>query len=395
MNDRFGQDRDPTGGEAIASAGTVGEILRAERQRRGWTLADAEIYLKIRRSMLEAIEQGRFELLPGRAYALAFARTYAEFLGLNAEDIVARCRTELRHAGEPETSGAAGTGIFGDIDLPRVGMAAAAAIAVILAGLWMFEGGGAGDGAGRLEAQAPQVLPAREGADGARGLASPMPSVPSGPGVAAAMPPPPPPAPQQPARGPAPGSTDPTAAQAASPLPGSAQPNSAPGSSAQVAAAGASRTAPPPAQPASRISLKANGDTWVEIRDQAGASVLARTLRNGEVYNVPDRPGLVLSSGRITTIEVRVDGQVVSPQGRPARREMPLDPSRLLQNAQAPAPAAAPPAAAPPAATEPAPAAQPGQATPARAPRRGNAPQPGNGAPANGGAPAGTGGTGN
>jgi hypothetical protein len=215
------------------------------------------------------------------------------------------------------------------------------------------------------------------------------------------MPPPPPPAPQQPARGPAPGSTDPTAAQAASPLPGSAPANSAqggsaPASSAQVAAAGASRAAPPPAQPGSRISLKANGDTWVEIRDQAGASVLARTLRNGEVYNVPDRPGLVLSSGRITTIEVRVDGQVVSPQGRPARREMPLDPSRLLQNAQAPAPAAAPPVVAPPAATEP--AAQPAHATPPappRAQRRGNAPQPGNGAPANGGAPAGTGGTGN
>src|SRR5207244_2485134 len=143
----------------------------------------------------------------------------------NAEDIVARCRTELRHAGGPEASGAAGAGIFGDIDLPRVGMAAAAAVAVILAGLWMFEGGG--DSAGRMEVQAPQVLPGREGADGAR-LASPVPSVPSGPGIAAAMPPPPPPAPQQAAqRGPAPGSTDPTAAQAASPLPGSAQPNSA------------------------------------------------------------------------------------------------------------------------------------------------------------------------
>src|SRR5690349_15456798 len=133
MNDRFGQDRDPTAGEAMASAGSVGDILRAERQRRGWTLADAEIYLKIRRSMLEANEQGRFELLPGRAYALAFARTYAEFLGLNTEDIVARCRTELRLAGEPEAGSAGGAGIFGDIDLPRVGMAAAAVVAVILA----------------------------------------------------------------------------------------------------------------------------------------------------------------------------------------------------------------------------------------------------------------------
>src|SRR5262245_40091699 len=146
MNDRFGQDRDPTGGEAMAAGGTVGDLLRAERQRRGWTLADAEIYLKIRRSMLEAIEQGRFALLPGRAYALAFARTYAEFLGLNAEDVVERCREELRNLGEPEASGRAGAGILGDIDLPRVGMAAAAAVGVIIAGLWMFDVGG-GDNA--------------------------------------------------------------------------------------------------------------------------------------------------------------------------------------------------------------------------------------------------------
>jgi cytoskeleton protein RodZ len=397
MNDRFGQDRDPTGGEAIASAGSVGEVLRAERMRRGWTLADAEIYLKIRRSMLEAIEQGRFELLPGRAYALAFARTYAEFLGLNAEDIVSRCRTELRNAGEPETGAGSGSGILGDIDLPRVGMAAAAVVAVILAGLWMFEGG-SGDGAARGDAQAPQAQPARDGTDAVRATASAVPTVPTGPGIAAAMPPPPPPAPQPSAAGTAAaqrgaaGSTDPTSAQA-SPYPG-VTPQSV---QAAAAVAAASRAAPPPpVPPTSRISLKANGDTWVEIRDQAGASVLARTLRNGEVYNVPDRPGLVLSSGRINTIEVRVDGQVVSPQGRPARREMSLDPARLLQNAQAQAPSQ--PAGAAPAASDPPPAAAPvaGPASPqavppTRAQRRGNAPQPGpaGSGPVNNSAPAG------
>jgi cytoskeleton protein RodZ len=391
MNDRFGQDRDPTGGEAMAAAATVGDLLRAERQRRGWTLADAEIYLKIRRSMLEAIEQGRFELLPGRAYAMAFARTYAEFLGLNAEDVVARCREELRHVGEPEAGAGAGAGILGDIDLPRIGMAAAAVVAVILGGLWMFDGGSGDSANRRVDAQAPQVLPPRDGVDGPRLAASQAPAVPSGPGIAAAMPPPPPPQPPAaaPARPPVTGSTDPTAAQA-SPFPASAQ---------QSAAAGAVRGAPPPAQaPASRITLKANGDTWIEIRDQAGASVLARTLRNGEVYNVPDRPGLVLSSGRITTIEVRVDGQVVPAQGRPARREMTLDPSRLLQNAQAVGAQPVTPAAAQPAVSEPA-VAPPAQPTPppaqpaTRQQRRGNAPQ--HGAPANGAAPASPGTTGN
>jgi len=347
MNDRFGQDRDPTGGEAMASAGTVGDLLRAERQRRGWTLADAEIYLKIRRSMLEAIEQGRFDLLPGRAYALAFARTYAEFLGLDAEEIVERCRVEMRGGGEPKSSGTAAGGLLGDIDLARVGLAAAAVVGVILAGLWMFDGG-SDEANRRVEASAPQVLPPREPAT----AAAQQPSVATGPGTAAAMPPPPPPAPTA-------GSAPAANAQGASP---SALPPGSGTDPTSAQAAGLSTQtaqAPPGARNVaggSRISLKANGDTWVEIRDPAGASVLARVLRNGEVYNVPDRPGLILSSGRITTIEVRVDGQVVPPQGR-TRREMSLDPSRLLQAAQVPA--------ADPAAQQ----GQQNQATPAR-PRR-------------------------
>ena len=107
MSDRFGQDRGPAGGETdmFPSSGTdvaVGDLLRTERQRRGWTLADAEIYLKIRRTMLEAIEQGRYEMLPGKAYALAFCRTYAGFLGLDSEDIVRRCRADLRRAHQPQ-----------------------------------------------------------------------------------------------------------------------------------------------------------------------------------------------------------------------------------------------------------------------------------------------------
>lgn len=318
----------PTAGSDVA----VGDLLRTERQRRGWTLADAEIYLKIRRTMLEAIEQGRYEMLPGKAYALAFCRTYADFLGLDSEDIVRRCRDELRRVGEPKAKAAGAMAGF-NFDLPRILMSGAAMAGLVVAGMWMFGGGEPADV--RSDTARQQILPAREpgaaeaprvaaaaGGGGANG---------AGPGSALATPAASGAIAAQAAPSPA-TSADPLAAQAAAP------PASAAVQSAQVpVVARVAPAAPAPVPAGPRITIRANGDTWVEIRDAAGASVLARTLRSGETYQVPDRSGLVLTSGRMNTLEVRVDGQVVPPQGRQARRELQLDPARLLQNAQAPA----------------------------------------------------------
>ncbi|MBL8837039.1 MAG: helix-turn-helix domain-containing protein [Alphaproteobacteria bacterium] len=329
----------PTAGSDVA----VGDLLRTERQRRGWTLADAEIYLKIRRTMLEAIEQGRYEMLPGKAYALAFCRTYAEFLGLDSEDIVRRCRDELRRVGEPKAKPSAGMAGF-SFDLPRILMTGAAAAGVIVAGMWMFGGGEPADL--RSETARQQILPAREPgaaeAPRATAAAGGVGANSAGPGSALATPAAPGAIAAQAAPSPA-TSADPLAALAAAP------PASGQLQSAQVpAVARAAAPAPVPVPAGPRITIRANGDTWVEIRDAAGASVLARTLRSGETYQVPDRSGLVLTSGRMNTLEVRVDGQVVPPQARPARRELQLDPARLLQNAQAPADAPAGNRAQPP-----------------------------------------------
>ncbi|HLK42953.1 MAG TPA: helix-turn-helix domain-containing protein [Thermoleophilia bacterium] len=61
----------------------IGSELRAERERRGLALAEVEARTKIRVRYLAALEEGRYELLPGHAYARAFLRDYAEELGLD------------------------------------------------------------------------------------------------------------------------------------------------------------------------------------------------------------------------------------------------------------------------------------------------------------------------
>ncbi len=68
--------------------GTIGEKLQEARRRKGKTLKEVENILRIRTSYLEALEKDDFEKIPGFAYAKAFLKSYATYLGLNAEDLV-------------------------------------------------------------------------------------------------------------------------------------------------------------------------------------------------------------------------------------------------------------------------------------------------------------------
>lgn len=90
--------------EAAAPLETVGQDLRAARLRRGDDLATIARILKIRKDHLEALEEDRLDVLPGRAYAIGFVRSYASHLGLDAADTVERFKRELEGRGEERVS---------------------------------------------------------------------------------------------------------------------------------------------------------------------------------------------------------------------------------------------------------------------------------------------------
>lgn len=72
----------------------VGSLLRATRLRAGINLEQISAGLRIRRAYIAAIEDSNYQALPGAAYAAGFVRAYAEFLGLDSEEVVRRFRTE-------------------------------------------------------------------------------------------------------------------------------------------------------------------------------------------------------------------------------------------------------------------------------------------------------------
>ena len=119
---------------------------------------------------------------------------------------------------------------------------------------------------------------------------------------------------------------------------------------APVAAAPPRAEPPGPADTTARILLRARAETWVLLRDQAtGSAVFDRVLQAGETYRVPDRAGLLLTTGNAPGLEVLVDGETLpafAGTGR-VRRDIPLDPAALRQAAVPPPRDPAPPAAAP------------------------------------------------
>ena len=69
--------------------GPFGERLKQERERRKMTLDDVALATKIGTRMLNALEEEKFERLPGGIFNKGFVRAYARHLGLDDEQAVA------------------------------------------------------------------------------------------------------------------------------------------------------------------------------------------------------------------------------------------------------------------------------------------------------------------
>ena len=77
-----------TGREDPKALPSFCEELREARNRGGYSIADAAHVLRIQEHYLEALEEGRFDQIPGTTYAIGFLRSYSGFLGLDPDDIV-------------------------------------------------------------------------------------------------------------------------------------------------------------------------------------------------------------------------------------------------------------------------------------------------------------------
>jgi cytoskeletal protein RodZ len=330
---------------------TIGDLLRETRQSFGGQIDQIAGVLRIRAAYLTAIEESRYDRLPAPVYALGFVRAYANHLGLDADEAVRRFKHETASFEMPR--GLSFPVPLAERSVPGGTMLLAALILAFCGyGLWYYVSTGERARPERVSivpsdlkppspapagGVAPQALPAPDAAPAAAAPTTPPAPETAAPLVAPA-------APDAAASGAAPASAPPSPSQVAA-APPSPAPNAPPPVDtvpAPVAALlapappSASTTRAPDAprvfgavdEPA-RIIVNVRKDSWIQIRE--GNRVLVdRTLRSGDSYRVPDRPGLVMRTGNGSGLDFEVDGRKAPALGGTVRHNIALDPGRLM-----------------------------------------------------------------
>jgi cytoskeletal protein RodZ len=357
---------------------SVSETLRATRMAHGYDLRDVATMLRIRYPYLLAIEEGRYQELPGSTYAIGFLRSYAECLGLDPDMVVTRYKEE-----------AAGTVRRQELYLPTPAAEGRASGGTLLLGTLVLAGIVYGgwyylsatdrsvadlvptlpdrlvsllDGVPAKPAeQAPDQSATAPGQPMSAPVASapviasaPTPSTPAAP---AAVPPsaaPVPVAPSPSTASPAAGNPQAVASAPSAVLPAAQSPAA---STSAVPAAGQgivnvpappaedddeaspqdptplnAATAPPaaPAAPTAtvpangkvygtlntnaKLILKATQDSWLQVRD-GGDIVFTRVLKPGDTFRVPDKPNVKIRTGNAGGLVVMADGGESPPLG--------------------------------------------------------------------------------
>jgi cytoskeleton protein RodZ len=259
----------------------VGEILRRTRTHYGQSLTDIERALRIRASQIEAIENNDVDKLPGRVYAIGFVRSYAEYLGLDGSKMVHLFKNQsVGKTRKPELHFPA---TASESKVPNNWVVTVSIIMALLVMITWWSS---------------------QSRD--RTVVDVVPPVP------AAM------------------KEQPVPAPVETPAPQTAI--------ATAAATAATETTPAAAPPApvqpEGIILNIVENSWVEIRDKNGKSVVSRVLKAGDQYYVPDAPDLAISLGNAGGVEIEVNGKPLKPLGKlgEVRRSIPLDVEYLLKN---------------------------------------------------------------
>jgi cytoskeleton protein RodZ len=378
-------------GEGFGSAASpsVGDELRWAREHFGIDVEQVSEALRIRPAYLEAIEDSRFDDLPGATYALGFVRTYADYLGLDSALMVRRFRQETLGATPPSEL------VFPTPQRERhfpggAVLVLSVVLAAIAYGAWYTMSdhqkvalekvppvpaevaAAAGVAPQPPQPDARVAVAAPGDAAGAAAAPRSAGAVAAQPAIAASAAPvarvaavlpgagTPPGTPL--ARGTAPGAPV-VAAPAAPPAPvipgvqlasvGAGQAVAAPtaGVIAPAAPAAAAPVTPQGFTPqgevygagneGSRVTLLARLESWVRITDRTSRQVWTRVLREGESYLVPNDPNLILTTGNAGGLEIFVDGRPIPPIGGvgAVSRNVSLDPSVLAVNVGPTAPA--------------------------------------------------------
>lgn len=275
---------------------SFGEKLKQERLKRSITLEQISISTKIGTRMLQALEENKFNQLPGGIFNKGFVRSYARFVGLDEDQTVAEYLEASGEAApkspadaepilspppkppEPSPSRPLPWGLFAILLL---------LVALSLA-VWSRR-----QHSEQTRAASPASVSETPPSQPADGTIPPAESTASAPATTP-QPPPAQPAESKPAVKPAP----------KPPITSSAANNTAPAQSTPAAA---------PAEEFTVVVL-AREDSWLSINAD-GASVFADTIVGGNQRAIHARKEVVIRAGNAGALDFVFNGKKLPPQG--------------------------------------------------------------------------------
>jgi cytoskeleton protein RodZ len=299
---------------------TAGNALRERRLVLGLDEKAVASQLRIRKDQLVAIETGDYERLPGRTYAIGFIRSYARLVGLDAEQLVEQFKGEMQalEVHKPVEL------VFPDAAPQRSWpsghlFAVALVVAVVVYALV------------HLTMPTAEPVPVAAAVDSSVTVVDAVAAPPAAAAVVSA------PAASMPAVSPEPAPVAPIVPVLDDSQLVTAQLIQGFGQMATlVPAASVSAPAVAESSGASRITLTALEETYVQVKDPSlkkpHAVLLARVLSPGESFQAPDREGLVLLTGNAGGVQVAVDGRSAGVLGKSGQviKRLPLEPAYFL-----------------------------------------------------------------
>ena len=149
----------------------IGDQLRETRMRQRIDITEVEAATKIRAKYLRALENEEWDLLPGPTFVKTFLRTYADYLGLDARNLVEQYRLRYERPAANELT-PFGTNLGSRRSrAPRRPVVAPwmlvlVVIAALVGILFVIGQLGGDDDPGEREATAPTATPQPGGGDG-------------------------------------------------------------------------------------------------------------------------------------------------------------------------------------------------------------------------------------
>jgi cytoskeleton protein RodZ len=286
--------------EAIAMTG-FGEYLRREREMRGVSLEEISAATKISIRFLQAIENEELAKLPGGIFTRSFVRTYARYLGLDEDRVLADCQLAGKQRQEVDIRRITAS------RTPQNGAGARTRIIALLMAVALLAGGYALFRYSRRireqQRSSPMVIPPRPTTPG------------TNPPDKAAPVPPSTPAPQE--NNPALTATS-ASPTGTAPAPGTPQGGPpSPGGKANPS----NQSATPAASSAVVVStdlvlqVAATERTWVAV-DADGKTVLQKVLNPNEVENLKGHDSFDVTVGNAQGIVLTLNGETLKPLGR-------------------------------------------------------------------------------